>query len=195
MSISIDSIMQKVNAWAESDVGKKRIAETIKAYQDGKDPHVNSTGKTYGGSQILTRKDFKKLAKEFISILRSTAASCDLPASVMEHVESFDCSEPYTEPDGSTAIMIYMTDDPRRPSLYLKKHPDGVENIVAHLNCGYEARGIAYGMWHSKWSASLSERKGTWFIQQAAKQFEALYKDKYGIAVEINPEYFGKSGQ
>ena len=193
MATGLGSIMSKVEAWPKSDEGKKRMDAKIKEYRSGKDSKVNSSGKTNGGSRILTPAQIKRLSKEFISILRKTAAASDLADSVMEHIESFDFTEPYIAPDGSMVVAVYMTDNPHRDSLYPKKY-DGVDNIVALMNCGYSANGEVFGIWKDKRIVSLQMREGKWFMQKAADEFERLYGEEYGVTVAIAPEYSGAFG-
>lgn len=195
MSTEFGSIMRKVEEWSKSDEGQKRMKSKIKDYQSGKNSKVNSTGKTHGGGVILTETAITDLAKDFLDILRKTAASCDLPASVMEHIESFECADPVINDDSSASIAIYMKDDAYRPSLYPEKYPRGHEksmtNIVAAFNRGIHANGEVFGIWKDKRIVSLQTREGKWFIQRAVEEFEALHGAKYGVTVRIDSEYSG----
>ena len=191
MAISESSIMSKLQDYTKTDAGRKKMDDIIQSYIKGSDPRVRSTGKTYGGGRIITKKQMTQAAKEFLAILRTTAASSGLPASVMDHIESFDYSEPYEAPDGSMGIMIYMTDNPSRASLKPKKFPQGVDNIVMLLNTGYEASGETSGPWHGHWVRSMPKREGLWFMQKAVDEFEVRYGTKYSVTVVLNPEYDG----
>lgn len=184
--------MSKLDDYARSAEGQKRMADKIRSYQNGSDSHVLSTGKTYGGGIIMTDKQMISAAKKLISIIRSSAASAGLPASVMEHVESLDYTYPFEKPDGSKGIQIYITDDPKRPSLYTKKY-DGVDNIVAIFNNGYSASKSVYGVWHDKKTKSLDKRQGSFFMQKAVDQFLSAYAG-YDISVSLSSDYSGVFG-
>lgn len=189
MAIDLGTIMSKLNAYAKSSEGKKRMDSTIRAYRNGSDRHVSSTGRTYGGGQILTREEMIDAAMELIACIRTAAASANLPASVMEHVESLRVTTPYMEPDGSASIQIYMADAPGRASLYPQKY-GYVDNIVAIFNNGYTAENKVYGKWHGKNISSLDKRQGSFFMQKGVDAFMDKYSN-FDVHVELNQEYSG----
>ena len=191
MAISEQVIMKKLSEYISTDFGKKRVDDTIKRYVSGSDSHVGNSGKTYGGGRIVTQKQMSRLAKEFLSILRTAAASSGMPESVMEHIESFDHTHPYNNPDGSMGITVYMTDSASRPSLDPGRYPDGVDDIVVHLNAGYYAKDSVYGMWHGVRTKSLQKREGAWFIQKAVDEFLNKYGNEYDVDVVIDSKYNG----
>lgn len=190
MAFSAGEIMTKLNAYAKTPEGKKKMDDKIQSYRKGADPHVKSSGKTYGGGSIMTEKEMIDAAKDFISMLRTAAASANLPPSVMEHVESFMFTVPYMRPDGSASIEIYMSDAPGRASLYPKKY-DGVDNIVAIFNNGYTAKDRVYGKWHDKYVSSLDKRQGSFFMQKAVDAFMDKYGSEFDVSVELDPIYNG----
>ena len=57
MAISASSIMSKLNAYAKTPEGQKKMDDKIQAYRKGADPHVAATGKTYGGGSIMNEKE------------------------------------------------------------------------------------------------------------------------------------------
>lgn len=193
MAISTSGIMAKLNTYAKSPEGQKKMDDKIRAYRKGADPRVAATGKTYGGGSIMNEKEMVSAAKELIAMVRSSAASAGLPASVMEHIESLDYTMPFINADGSASIQIYMSDNPHRDSLMPQKY-GGVENIVAIFNSGYSADGRVYGTWHGKKIASLEQRQGSFFMQKAVNAFEAKYGSKYDVSVDLSSEYSGAWG-
>ena len=190
MSISASALMGKVEAYAKTSVGKKKMSDKIASYRTGGDPHVSSTGKTYGGGNIMTVDQMVDAAKDFIAILKRSAASENLPHSVMEHIESFRFTTPYIMPDGSASMEIYMSDAPGRASLYPEKYV-GVDNIVAIFNNGYTADDKVYGNWHGKYISSLDKRQGSFFMQKAVGEFMAKYGSEYDVTVNLDPLYNG----
>lgn len=192
MSLSTADIMGKLNEFANSSEGKKVMADKIRSYKNGSDPHVTATGRTYGGGKIMTDRQMIFAAKKLIEIVRSTAASSGLPNSVMEHIESLDYTMPFELPDGSKGIQIYISDNPKRESLYPQKYA-GVDNIVAIFNNGYTAGDFVYGKWHGNSVRSLDKRQGSFFMQKAVDQFLAAYSE-FDVSVDLSTEYSGVFG-
>ncbi len=191
MAISAGALMGKVNAYSQTPAGKKKMSDKIASYRNGSDPHVSSTGKTYGGGEIMTIDQMVDAAKDFIAILKRSAASAGLPSSVMEHVESFMFTTPFILPDGSASIEIYMSEAPGRASLYPEKY-GYVDNIVAVFNNGYDTKEKrVYGKWHGKNIVSLDKRQGEFFMQSAVGEFMGKYGTKYDISIELDPVYSG----
>ena len=129
-SINIASIMNKVGAYSRSVNGKLRMRECIQRYSD------EGKGKTEAGDKIITEKDMHMAAAKMIQVLRSTAQSYALPASVMSHFDSLDTSSIIEMPDGSSIICIYFGGDLHRDSLAPKDY-SGIDNVVALINNGY----------------------------------------------------------
>ena len=139
-TINMASIMKKVSAYSKSNEGKLRMKNCIKNYSD------NGINKTEAGDRIIGEKDMHLAAAKMIDVLIKTARSYDLPASIMEHFEELSASKIYEMPDGSSTIYIYFGGDLHRESLYSEGY-DGVDNIIAVLNNGYNAKGYVYGWW------------------------------------------------
>ena len=194
MAISVSDLLSKLQDYVNTSAGKKKIDDKIMSYRKGLDPKVKSTGRTYGGGVIMTEKQMVSAAKDLISMIRSAAAQEDLPASVMEHIESFDYTLPYITANGSFQIQIYMTDDPKRESLNPNKY-GGVDNIVAIFNNGYTANNRIRGEWHGKRTLSLDKRQGSFFMQKAVDSFNAKYGSQFDISVWLNPNYGGAWAQ
>lgn len=189
-SVNLESIEAKLQAWAKSSEGKKRIAQTLKSYREGKNPHVNSTGKTIGGSEIITYDQMQAAAKDLISMLRKHAASAGLPASVLSHIESFTDSAVVVREDGGGMIEINMLDDASRASLQPENY-EGAYNIVALFNHGWNAPGAVKGVWATTgeevWSRKT--RAGSYFVQATVSEFLAKYGSKYNVTATISGEY------
>ena len=95
-NINLDSIMRKVSAYSRTDNGKAKMRDVIQRYRD------SGTGRTGAGDKVITKEDMLIAADKMISVLRSTAQSYGLPASVMKHFDSLDCSRVYEMPDGES---------------------------------------------------------------------------------------------
>ncbi len=140
------------------------------------------------------RDTLQEAAEKMISILRATAASFDLPASVQQHFESLHVSAPREGPDGTYSVEIYFTDDLHRDSLEPENY-GGVNNVVALLNNGYDehpAMEHVWGYWHGVHIHGLTQRTGLRFIQQAVHEFNSVYGAKYGVTAVAGEDYDAK---
>lgn len=198
-SINLDAIMKKVSAYSKTDSGKEKMREVIQRYKE------NGTGKTGAGDKVITESDMLIAASKMITVLRATAQSYGLPASVIKHFDSLECSEIHEMPDGSSVIYIYFGDDLHRDSLYSDGY-DGVNNIIALLNNGYNAKNYVYGYWDnhsptgeskldgrsidtSAYIRSRKNREGLQFIQQAIRDFNGNYGTDFNVTAIASDEY------
>ena len=198
-SIDMKLIMKKAEAYAQSPEGKARMKECIDNYA------ANGINKTAAGDKIITESEMRRAAEKLIGVLRSTAQSYALPASVMRHFDNLKCSEIHTMPDGSSIIYVYFGDDLHRDSLYSDKY-DGVDNIVALLNNGYHAKNYVYGYWEghaptgeslldgrsidtSAYIRSRKDREGLHFIGQAIQDFNGNYGTDYNVTAVAGEDY------
>lgn len=198
-SIHIGSIIKKVENYAQSEKGKRRMQECITQYIN------NGVKQTAAKSRILTETDMWEATAKLIEVLQNTAQSYALPASVLRHFESLTCSTPFQMPDGSTIIYLYFGDDLHRDSLCPETY-DGVRNIVALLNNGYHAKNYVYGTWDnhtpsgearfdgrstdtSAYIRSRKDREGLRFIQQAIQDFNGNYGTYYNVTAITGDEY------
>jgi hypothetical protein len=198
-AINLDSIMKKVEAYGRSVNGKLRMKERIQKYSaDGK-------GKTEAGGRVITEADMWIAASKLIGVLRSTAQSHALPASVLKHFDSLECSSIYTMSDGSSSILIYFGDDLHRDSLYSDGY-EGINNVVALLNNGYHAKNYVYGWWEGHkpsgesiynsgvgstdaYIRSRKDREGLHFIQQAVTDFNGNYGSDFNVTAVAGEDY------
>ena len=198
-NINLDSIMRKVSAYSRTDNGKAKMRDVIQRYRD------SGTGRTGAGDKVITKEDMLIAADKMISVLRSTAQSYGLPASVMKHFDSLDCSRVYEMPDGTSVIYVYFMDDLHRNSLQPEGY-NGVHNIVALLNNGYHAKNYVYGYWEghsptgesrfdgrsidtSAYIRSRKDREGLQFIQQAINDFNGNYGADFNVTAVAGDDY------
>lgn len=195
--INLDSIMKKVEAYGRSVTGKLRMKECLNNYvSDG----IN---KTAAGDKIVTETEMYQAADKLISVLRSTAQSYGLPASVMRHFDNLDYTKIHTMSDGSSTICLYFGGDLHRNSLYSDGY-DGIDNIVALLNNGYHAKDYVYGYWEGHkptgesvldgrstdaFIRSRKDREGLNFIGQAIQDFNGNYGAEYNVTAVAGEDY------
>ena len=193
MNINMSSIMGKVKAFSESPEGKRRIKECLEKYKK------EGRTVTEAGSVLFNDETMLEAAGKFINVLKDAARDALLPTvrdeesldSVMKHFDSLDYSAPVKMPDGSAVIYVYFKDDLHRDSLQPDKW-DGVENIIAVLNNGYdkhENMGKVWGVWHGARVHALTERTGLRFIQQAIMDFNGNYGSEYNVTAEAGSDY------
>lgn len=194
MGVNLGAITGKLNEYAKSTEGQKRIREKITDIKGGfgnGGKWSAGSGRTQAGDFVPTYNQMQDAAKELISIIRLHAASSNLPQSVMAHVESFCDSPIVVADDGSATISINMLDNAHRESLDPDNFQDGIENIVAAFNVGIDADGAVFGMWESHGVKTWSKRhrSPTRFIQSAVDEFNFRYGEKYNVTVTLNSIY------
>lgn len=201
-TINMSSIMKKVRRYATSKDGKKRMSDVLEKYRkEGRD-------RTEGGSEVLTKTRMAELATELISILKTTAASYDLAASVMRHFDTLDYIFQDLG-DGKFECFIYFNDDLSRDSLETDYNQgEGINNIIALFNNGYVASAPKYGWWNghtptgeSGYRSGLNSTsayvKGTQarpslrFMQTAIEDFYSKYAKQYAMTVVLDDDYDG----
>lgn len=174
MKINMDSINAKIQKYAKSPAGQRKIEQAI------------------GGAAVVNIAEMNAAAQEMIDILRKTAASHGLPESVMDHFSSLSASAPREISPLNYEVQINFSDDMSRQSLYQKKY-DGVDNIVAVYNNGYHAHDYVYGRrvidgW-VKYITSRTEREGLHFMQEAVNEFNRVCGPKYNVIATLSGEY------
>lgn len=188
-AINIDSILDKVYAWEDSNNGKKKMQATIGKYIQ------NNVSKTDAGSPVMTKKAMNEYGDKLIQMIQDHAQRCNLPDSVIAHFASLTRSRIQKLPDGSYAMEILFTDDLTRQSLQPEDYK-GVQNIVAIFNNGYpsdrsrsEAISHISGWWHERNTTALEYRPGLYFMQDAANDFNQRYGVKLGVYAELGEVY------
>ena len=185
MNINMDSVMSKVKAFSESSEGKMRVKNCLEKYKkEGR--HTTATG-----DKLMTETMMREAAYKFIDVLKNTAHGMNLPESVLRHFDSLDCSNPIQMRDGSSIMYVYFADDLHRESLQPERY-DGVDNIVAVLNNGYdrhENMAKVWGEWHDMRNHGMVERTGLRFIQRAVDTFNGNYGSEYNVTAFAGDEY------
>ena len=189
MKIDYNSVEQKVQAWAQSPAGKKKINQKINEYKR------KNVERTEAGSVVLTDWRLRWLADQLVTMIRNYATSSDIPASVSSHFTSLRRGRLQKGPDGSRSIEINFGDDLSRESLQPQTY-GGVNNIIAIFNNGYpsdagRSAAISHvtGVWHGVEIHALGYRPGLHFMQQAVADFNAAYGAQYGVTVELAEVY------
>ena len=190
MGVNLGAINSKLDAYAKSSVGQKRMNDTILNYVRDSSKRVTARGVTEGGSQIVTQQHMWDIADALVGYIKRAAASCDLPESVMAHIESFEVESAEELSPEVYHVGIKMFDNPRRESVQPEKY-EGAYNIVALFNAGYSAKARVYGYWETAdeniWT--LQRRDGLHFIQEAVAKFNHVYGNVCDVTVFVSSEY------
>lgn len=194
--INWDSIMKKANACMNTAQKKREIRTKIDLHMLGK---LTLGG---GGNGKGSSRTPEEAAEKFIEILmreiktheNASYASGGISRSAIAGFPEIEHGTPYRVGD-KYCIDVYFSGDLSRPSL-APSYYDGINNIIALLNSGYEAGHRVYGTWESRaWTdderiASLVSRGGAHFIESAVDNFMGNYSTEYGVEkIDISDTY------
>ncbi len=181
MGINWNSILGKAEVCMKTPKMKKSVQEKIDKYMLGGVSFTAANGKMVKSPVEAASTFINILQNEIRSHQGTRYAYGEIDPSSINSLLQLDYSKPY-KVGNQYYIDIYFTNDLHRKSLNPERY-DGVENIVALLNSGYSAGHRTYGYWKSsdKKIASLVERDGAHFIEQAIRTFTENYATKYGI--------------
>lgn len=190
--INMASIMSKVRAYVKTNECKKRSQEYIaQCRQDGRIT-------TESGETIITEEIMCRAAETMIATLRQIAQEHQLPASVQEHFNSLEYSQPRVVGNQGEAyqVDIWFSDDLSRMSLLIptgkragQRTGDGIQNIVSLFDTGYSASHSVFGTWggHEEDGVirSRSQLDGKHFMSQAVDSFNRAWSEIYGVRAMI----------
>lgn len=194
-NIDMKSIMEKaVKATNTSKFQKQIEAKTDEFALTG-----NGGGKanTVGGmpaSPLLAAAKFIEVLRNEIRSLEATSGFADgkLGATAVEALSQLDHGTPYKVGKYKYEIPVWFENDLRRDSLCPDEY-DGIDNIAALLNSGYDAGHVVYGIWlhHSPFNIpSLQHRSGVHFIENAIRDYMGNYASDYGVTnIEVDDIY------
>lgn len=191
-NIDMKSIMEKaVKATNTSKFQKQTEAKT--------DEYVLTGGGSGGGAATATGAPFA--AAKFIEVLQNEIKSLEatsgfadgkLGATAVEALSQLGHGRPYKVGKYKYQIPVWFENDLRRDSLCLNEY-DGIDNIAALLNSGYDAGHVVYGIWlhHSPFNIpSLQHRSGARFIENAIRDYMGNYASDYGVTdIEVDDIY------
>lgn len=196
MAINEADIMGRLQAYAKTAAGKKRMKECIE--------NAQNTGKPLAsGTVVIGKTKMTEMANAFADMIRRR-----LPESISEVGNTLSVSEPTKNPDGSYEVVLCFDHNAlHRDSLESDFGYDGIDNIVALFNNGYHARNYVYGWWNNHkpsgesvyrsgigegdyaWVRSKKEREALQFMQDATSEFNSTYGTKYNVTVQLGIDY------
>lgn len=194
--ISESAIMGKLQAYANSTTGKKRMKEVIESAQRTGRPLAS-------GEMVVSVKQMTDMANALADMIRRR-----LPESIADVGSTLVSTVPVKRPDGSYEVVLkFDLSALHRDSLDNDLGYDGISNIVALFNNGYHAKNYVYGWWEGHrptgesvfrsgplqgdyaWVRSEKEREALQFMQDAVAEFNTVYGSKYGVVVGLGSDY------
>lgn len=161
MASASEAINAKLEAWSKTKAGQKVLAAAGKkallgAIRNGEKP-----------------KDADKLADEMKTVLLA-----HLPDSLKSLTMS-DFEEPEFKIVDEEAVMTirFRPDSVSRPSLDPEKYPNGIADIVVHLDHGWDAKHVTGGLWHGEYYLSRQYAERQDFLQDAVDEFNRAHPE------------------
>lgn len=193
--ISKSALNDKLKAYANTSVGKRRMRDCIQTARD--------SGKTLAsGGNVVDKKLMLEMAYALAEMIRKR-----LPSSISDVGDTLSVSAPARRPDGSYKVVLnFDASALHRNSLENDLGYNGIDNIVALFNNGYHAKNYVYGWWDGHqpsgesvyrsgstgdyaWVRGEKEREALRFMQSAEAEFNAVYASKYGVIVQLGSDY------
>lgn len=161
MASASEAINAKLQAWAKTKGGQKVLREAGKkavlgAIRNGEKP-----------------QDADKLADEMKTVLLA-----HLPDSLKTLTMS-DFEEPEFKIVDEEAVMVirFLPGSVFRPSLDPEKYPNGIADIVVHLDHGWDAKRVTGGLWHGEYHLSRQHSERQDFLQDAVDEFNRAHPE------------------
>lgn len=197
-SINMQSILAKAQKCMSKSENQKKVNEIVDKVYLGELGRISFTMSNGG-----TPHPPDEAAAKFIEVLRNEIdshasgggfSSGQLGATAVSALKNLDHGSPYKVGTNTYQIPVYFTSNLHRDSLDIDEFPEGVDNIAALLNSGYTAGHVVYGYWmgHNEYfkTASLTQRAGAHFIDNAVHDFMGNYASEYGIIdIQVDDVY------
>lgn len=198
-TINMDSILAKAKAHTASSNFQKQLEERT----DSMIMTDNMSGGALApGGHMVTISGVSVAAAKFIDVLKSEIESLGagggfsngkLGGTAVSALTELEHGSPYKVGKNKYQIEVWFSNDLHRDSLAPDEY-DGVDNIAALLNNGYNAGNTIYGIWlghhNDQRIASLAQRDGAHFIESAIRNYMANYAREYGVVdIEVSDVY------
>lgn len=194
--IDESKILNKIQEYAESTTGKRKMKQRIKQAVDGSAP-------IYKNAQIIDEAKMQKMANDLVRMIQKR-----IPKSIRSTGSTLTASAPVKKQNGSYIVTLSFDQDSlHRDSLENSLGYDGIRNIVAMFNNGVHAEHYVYGYWNGHkrksrsvlrsksdendfaWIRSEKDREALYFMQDAEAEFNQKYGDKYNVTVSLGADY------
>lgn len=185
-TINMKSILDKAKACTASAKFQKQIeAKTDEIVLTGGGKGLAGKAITIGGASMAAAKFIEVLQNEIRDLEASSGfAEGRLGHTAVSALEKLEHGSPRKIGKNKYQIEVWFSGNLHRDSLAPDEY-DGIDNIAALLNKGYTANQPVYGVWmgHSGSFniASLPQRSGAQFIQNAVRNYMENYANEYGV--------------
>lgn len=128
-------------------------------------------------SNIIIRSFYEKQGTDFAmgEISKQAIEDIDLPSQI-------EITDSIRDDTGATTIDVVISESNTwRPSVAPGRYPNGVYDILEHLNYGYSARRSIRGKWHGKKISTLKRRFGAHFYDDVIEKFMKEYGKTHGV--------------
>jgi hypothetical protein len=188
--INMNSILKKAKDCMKTPAKQNEVSQKI-------DEYISGVGKP---SSSITLSGVHLAAGKFIEVLQneieSHSGTGKLGATAIAALTPMEHGSPYKVGKNRYKIDIWFTENLSRDSL-APDYFDGVENLAALLNNGYNAKNTIYGVWlghNGNMSIpSLQNREGVHFIENAIRDYKGNYAAEYGV-IDIEYDDIYKNG-
>ena len=189
-TINMQSILSKAKRFTNSAGFQKKVEQ--------KTDNIILTGDNATG-KLITISGINMAAAKFIEVLQNEINSHaiaegggglngrGLGATAVSALTKLQHGAPVKVGKNRYQIEVWFEGDLSRDSLAPDEYPEGIDNIAALLNKGYNAANTVYGIWAGHGYAgsfnipSLREREGLHFIENAIRDYMANYAPEYGV--------------
>lgn len=185
-TINMKSILDKAKACTASAKFQRQIeAKTDEIVLTGGGKGLAGKAITIGGASMAAAKFIEVLQNEIRDLEASSGfAEGKLGHTAVSALEKLEHGSPRKIGKNKYQIEVWFSGNLHRDSLAPDEY-DGIDNIAALLNKGYTANQPVYGVWMGHSGnfniASLPQRSGAQFIQNAVRNYMANYANEYGV--------------
>ena len=185
-TINMKSILDKAKACTASAKFQRQIeAKTDEIVLTGGGKGLAGKAITIGGASMAAAKFIEVLQNEIRDLEASSGfAEGKLGHTAVSALEKLEHGSPRKIGKNKYQIEVWFSGNLHRDSLVPDEY-DGIDNIAALLNKGYTANQPVYGVWMGHSGnfniASLPQRSGAQFIQNAVRNYMANYANEYGV--------------
>ena len=190
-NINMSSILDKAKKYTRS--------ETFQNAVENKIDQAMLNGTPLGGKTTIYGT--KEAAEKFIEVLKAEIENCagadvaagQLGATAVRALLNLEYGTPVKIGQNRYQIGVSFANNLSRDSLAPDEYPEGIENIAALLNKGYDAKNTVYGIWYGRTSyniPSLQNRAGAHFIENAIRKYMDGYAKEYGVIdIQVDDVY------
>ena len=185
-TINMKTILDKAKACTASAKFQRQIeAKTDEIVLTGGGKGLAGKAITIGGASMAAAKFIEVLQNEIRDLEASSGfAEGKLGHTAVSALEKLEHGSPRKIGKNKYQIEVWFSGNLHRDSLVPDEY-DGIDNIAALLNKGYTANQPVYGVWMGHSGnfniASLPQRSGAQFIQNAVRNYMANYANEYGV--------------